>query len=126
AGAPIDLVPPGEDARQVGHYGRDRHDRYGLLRAVLIDQNRHQHDRGAGPDDAGNGAGDEPDREDEEEIQRPCLQRIDWATVPHEQKGRSITSLTQGRLGWPSPGIVIPGIAIPVVRVWNPLPEMGC
>jgi hypothetical protein len=69
AGAPVDLAPPGENARQVGQDGGDRHDRHGLLRSVLIDQNRHQHDRRAGADDAADGAGEKPDREDEEEIQ---------------------------------------------------------
>ena len=34
-----------------------------------IDQDRHQHDRGAGADDARQGAGDKADREDENEIQ---------------------------------------------------------
>jgi hypothetical protein len=47
--------------------GRHRHDRHGFLRAVLIDQDRHQHDRRAGADDAGDGAGDQTDDEDEEE-----------------------------------------------------------
>jgi len=37
AGAPVDLAPPGEDAREVRHHGCDRHDRHGLLRPVLID-----------------------------------------------------------------------------------------
>jgi len=38
-----------------------------LLRSVLIDQYRHQHDRRAGADDAADGAGEKPDREHEKE-----------------------------------------------------------
>jgi hypothetical protein len=41
-----------------------------------MDQDRHQHDRRAGADDAGEGAGDKPDRKHEEEIQRARLPRI--------------------------------------------------
>ena len=70
AGAPVDLAPPGEDAREVRHHGCDRHDRHGLFGSEFIDQYRHQHDRRAGADDAGDGTGDEADDEDEKEARR--------------------------------------------------------
>ena len=69
AGAPVDLAPPRQDARQVRQHGGDRHDRDGFLRPVFVGEHGHQHDRGAGADDARQGAGDEADREDEQEIQ---------------------------------------------------------
>jgi hypothetical protein len=73
AGPPVDVAVPGEDAGEVGHHGRDRHDRNGLLRSVFIDQDRHQHDRGAGADDAGDRARNEADGEDEKETQARVL-----------------------------------------------------
>ena len=87
AGAPIDLAPPGEDARQIGHDSGNRHDRDGLFRPVLIDQDRHQHDRGAGADDAADGAGDEPHREDENEIHEGLVSSESMAVRILRQRG---------------------------------------
>jgi hypothetical protein len=70
---------------RLGHHGGDRHDRHGFLRPVLIDQYRHQHDRRAGADDAADGAGDQPDREDEEEAQRGGLREA-VPRSPHSEK----------------------------------------
>src|SRR5205823_10176351 len=56
-------------SREIPDDGGDRHDRHGFLRAELPDQHRHQHDRGAGADDAADRAGNQPDREDEDELQ---------------------------------------------------------
>src|SRR5262249_45128110 len=82
---PVHLAPPGENARQVRHHGSDRHDGNGLLRPVLIDQHRHQHDRRAGADDARDGAGEKADDEDEEEAHESAI----W---PHGQKRRKRVS----------------------------------
>ena len=81
AGAPVDLAPPGENAREVRHHGRDRHDRNGFLRPVLIDQYRHQHDRRTRADNARDGAGEQADDEDEEEAQGCCLSRFPDADI---------------------------------------------
>jgi hypothetical protein len=61
----------------------------------LIDQNRHQHDRRAGADDAADGAGEKPDREDEEEIQGTCLRESGPGDPHPENMARNAANKTR-------------------------------
>jgi hypothetical protein len=65
---PSDFTPPHHDARDVGYDGGYRHDRDGLFETERIDEARHQHDRRARAHNAAHSAGDEPDRQHEQEI----------------------------------------------------------
>ena len=62
-GAPVDLAPPHQHAREIGQQCRNRHDRHGFLRPEREHQHRHQHDGRAEADDAGKRARKQPERE---------------------------------------------------------------
>jgi hypothetical protein len=64
-GPPIDFPPPGQDLGDVRHQRRDRHDRHRLLGAELVHQDRQQHDRRTGAEDAAHCARDEADEQHE-------------------------------------------------------------
>ena len=63
-GSAYSTVPP---AQELSHDSRHRHDRHGFFRSVDVGQHRDQHDRGAGTDDAADGAGEKSDEENEKE-----------------------------------------------------------
>src|SRR5205814_9587158 len=78
------------------------------------DQHRHQHDRGAGADDAADGAGEKPDDEDEEEAQSHCLRD----SVPAETESYQLSRRT-GNVTRATPGALRQKACLLLTQGWQ-------
>jgi hypothetical protein len=110
---PVDFTPPRHDARDVGHDGGHGHDRDGLLGTERVDEDWDQHDRRARTYNTAHSAGDEPDRQHEQEIHglpehhgRGSVSQIDFLGIRSFRAGFGVRSEWRWQLPRQSEGSI--------------------